>query len=163
MYRRILVPTDGSEVAELAVRAAIEFARACGSEIVALSVAQPYPVPMADGAMLVDPGIATDVLMAEARGNVDNVANLARASGVPCETVVEYSASASDEILNAVKLRKCDLIFMGSHGRRGLSRLLAGSETQRVLAYAPVPVMVLRPQIHDASQTPGSVGMGALV
>ena len=163
MYRRILVPTDGSEVAELAVGAAIQFARACGSVIVALSVAQPYPIPAGDASMVVDAGVAADVLMAQARSNVDHVAELARAAGVPCETVVEYASSPSDEILNAVKLHRCDLVFMGSHGRRGLSRLLAGSETQKVMAYSPVPVMVLRPQAHAAGAAPASNGMGPVI
>jgi nucleotide-binding universal stress UspA family protein len=151
MYRRILVPTDGSAVAEQAAVAAIEFAQACGSEIVALSVAQPYPMPSVDAAMVVDPADSADLLVASARAHVQHVADLAKAAGVPCTTAVEYSFSPSARILDAVKTNGCDLVFMGSHGRHGLSRLLAGSETQHVLAAATVPVMVFHPQVHGAA------------
>jgi nucleotide-binding universal stress UspA family protein len=148
MYRRILVPTDGSEVAATAVRAAIEFAQALGSEIITLSVAQPYPMPSIDAAMVVDPASVTEQLMATAHANVLHVAELAAAAGVRCTSFVECSTSPSTEIIEAARIHGCDLIFMGSHGRRGLSRLLAGSETERVLADAPVPVIVFRPQAH---------------
>jgi nucleotide-binding universal stress UspA family protein len=154
MYKRILVPTDGSDVSALAVKDAIEFARACGSEIVALSVAEPYPInPAAEGAMVSGQGTEIKRLMDQAEQNVRQVAIATKAAGVECATTTALSFYPSDEIMAAIKRTGCDLVFMGSHGRRGLSRLLAGSETQNVLAYSPVPVMVLRPQ---------SVGSGDL-
>ncbi|MFL6675902.1 MAG: universal stress protein [Massilia sp.] len=147
MYKRILVPTDGSEVSDLAVKAAVEFARAYGSEIVAFSVAEPYPInTAAEGAMVAEPGFQMDLLMDEAEQNVRRVTEAASEAGVKCTTATAFSRYPSDEILAAIKRKGCDIVFMGSHGRRGLSRLLAGSETQRVLAYSPVPVMVLRPK-----------------
>jgi nucleotide-binding universal stress UspA family protein len=153
MYKRILVPTDGSAVSELAVNGAIEFARACGSEIVALSVAQPYPInTAAEGAMVIDEGFQMALLMDEAEQNVRRVAEAATHAGVKCTTATALSFYPADEIIGVAKRTGCDLVFMGSHGRRGLSRLLAGSTTQNVLAYSPVPVMVLRPK---------SVGPGA--
>ena len=146
MYKRILVPTDGSPVSTQAVGAAIEFAKACGSEIVALSVAVPEPVLQSlEGAMVLDPGQQVDVLLAHAQAYVAAIAERAREAGVDCSPVTRFSLDPAEAIVEAAREQACDLIVMGSHGRRGLSRLLAGSVTQAVLAYAPVPVMVLRP------------------
>jgi nucleotide-binding universal stress UspA family protein len=146
MYKRILVPTDGSDVSALAEQAAIALARAHGGEIVALSVAQPYPAYVAaEAAMAVDPAIDAEALRAWAERNVRRVSAAAAGAGVPCTPLTALSHSACDAILDAATDHHCDLIFMGSHGRRGLSRLLAGSVTQQVLSYAQVPVMVLRP------------------
>jgi nucleotide-binding universal stress UspA family protein len=147
MYKKILVPTDGSELSQQAVDAAIDFAHCCGSELVAISVAEPYPLlPGIEGAMTIDPGIESRVLRDLAQHNVDQVANAAAVAGVPCQTTIAMSFNPHEEIIHAAEENGCDVIFMASHGRRGLSRLLAGSVTQKVLAYATVPVMVLRPQ-----------------
>lgn len=150
LYRRILVPTDGSDVSAAAEHAAVEFARAHGSEIVALSVAQTYPTyAEAEASMAVDPNLDTEGLGAWAEGNVRRVSAAAAGAGVPCTPLTVFSHSASDAILDGARDHGCDLIFMGSHGRRGLSRLLAGSETQKVLAGAEVAVMVLRPKLKS--------------
>lgn len=143
MYRRILVPTDGSELSIAAERAAIDFARANGSAIVALAV---------DGAVAVDPAIEAETLLLEANRHVERVAAAARAAGVACTTVTTIAYSASQAILEHAGKHGCDLIFMATHGRRGLTRLLLGSVTQDVLAASTVPVLVLRPQ--DASAAP---------
>ncbi|MFL6672673.1 MAG: universal stress protein [Massilia sp.] len=146
MYKRILVPTDGSDLSVQASAAAIDFARLCSAEIVALSVAEPYPLaPAAEGAMVIDPGVENGTLETLARQNVAQVARSAAAAGVPCTTVTVVSPVPYQEIIDVAAENKCDLIFMASHGRRGLSRLLAGSVTQNVLAYSSIPVMVLRP------------------
>ncbi len=146
MYKRILVPTDGSPVSERAVDAAIEFARAFGSEIVALSIAVPEPVLQSlEGAMVLDPGQQVDVLLEHAYTFVTAVAARAQTAGLRCTPITRFSLDPGEAIVDAVREQGCDLVVMGSHGRRGLSRLLAGSVTQSVLAYAPVPVMVLRP------------------
>jgi nucleotide-binding universal stress UspA family protein len=146
MYRRILVPTDGSPLAEAAVGSAIELARACGSEILALCVAVPEPVLQSmEGAMSFDPGLRIDELLEHARGYVDVIVARARQAGVPCTPLTCTALDPADAIVDIAREHACDLIVMSSHGRRGLSRLLAGSVTQGVLAYAPVPVMVLRP------------------
>jgi nucleotide-binding universal stress UspA family protein len=147
LYKRILVPTDGSEVSAVAEHAAVEFARAHGSDIVALSVAQPYPAyAAAEASMAVDPGLDNEALREAAERNVRRVSAAAAGAGVACTPLTVFSHSPSDAILDSARDHGCDLIFMGSHGRRGLSRLLAGSETQKVLAGAEVPVMVLRPK-----------------
>jgi nucleotide-binding universal stress UspA family protein len=146
MYRRILVPTDGSPVSEAAVDAAIDFARARGSAIVALGVAVPEPsFQSLEGAVAYDPGLQVEVLLQHAQGHVDAIAARAQTAGVACTSVTCSALDAAEAIVDTARAQHCDLIVMGSHGRRGLSRLLAGSVTQAVLAHAPVPVMVLRP------------------
>jgi nucleotide-binding universal stress UspA family protein len=146
MYKRILVPTDGSDLAGQAVAAAIDYARVAGGAVVAFSVAQPYPLlPAVDGAMMIDPGVDSTELQQLAQQAVDEVARAAQAAGVACEVHTSLSFLPYEEIIRAADDYQCDVIFMASHGRRGLSRLLAGSQTQKVLAYSHVPVLVLRP------------------
>ena len=146
MYRRILVPTDGSSISEGAAASAIELARALGSEVVALSIAVPEPVLQSlEGAMVLDPGQQVDTLLERANALATAVAGRAHAVGVQCLPVTRFSLAPAEAIVETAREHGCDLIVMGSHGRRGLSRLLAGSVTQAVLAHAPVPVMVLHP------------------
>jgi nucleotide-binding universal stress UspA family protein len=148
MYKRILVPTDGSELAGQAIAAAVDYARVSGAVVVAFSVAQPYPLlPAVDGAMMIDPGLDSTELQQLAQMAVDAVASVAKAAGVACETHTSLSFLPYEEIIRAAEDYGCDVIFMASHGRRGLSRLLAGSQTQKVLAYSKVPVLVLRPAL----------------
>lgn len=148
MYKRILVPTDGSDLAAQAVAAAIDYAQVAGGAVVAFSVAQPYPLlPAVDGAMMIDPGVDSTELQQIAQQAVDEVARAAKAAGVACEVHTSLSFLPYEEIIRAADDYQCDVIFMASHGRRGLSRLLAGSQTQKVLAYSHVPVLVLRPAL----------------
>jgi nucleotide-binding universal stress UspA family protein len=148
MYKRILVPTDGSPVSALAADAAIELARSSNAEIVALSVVVPEAVlPSIEGAMVLDPGQQVDVLQEHAHGIVGNLAERVRRAGLECRPLTRIDPDPARAIVEAAREYGCDLIAMGSHGRRGLSRLVAGSVTQEVLAYAPVPVMVLRPAL----------------
>ncbi len=145
MYRKILVPTDGSSLSEQGAAAAVEFARLHGSEIVAISVAQPYPMMAAEAAVALEMADQSRVLLDLAQQHVDKVAQMAKAAGVACTGTVAPSFLPHEEIIKAAADKQCDLIFMASHGRRGVSRLLAGSVTQNVLAYSTIPVLVLRP------------------
>lgn len=154
MYQRILVPTDGSELAAQAADAAIAFAQVCRSEIVALSVAPPEPVMLsAEGAIASSPP-GVDVLLEQASRHAGKVSEAAAKAGVNSRALTAYGYSPADEIVAAAEREHCDLIFIASHGRRGLSRLLAGSVTQRVLAYSPVPVMVYRARRASPRQAP---------
>jgi nucleotide-binding universal stress UspA family protein len=151
MYKKILVPTDGSELSEEAANAAIQFARACGSELFAFSVARPYPLMTpTEASAVLDTGVETRIMNEAAQRDVEKIASAAKQAGVPCETGTSSSFFPYQAIINAAREHQCDLIFMASHGRRGLSRLLAGSETQNVLAYSAIPVLVLRPRIREA-------------
>jgi nucleotide-binding universal stress UspA family protein len=145
MYKKILVPTDGSSLSAQAAAAAIEFAHAHGGEIVAVSVAQPYPLMAAEAAIAMDAAAESRILLTLAQENVDQLAQLANAAGVACERITALSFFPHEEIIKAALEHQCDLIFMASHGRHGISKLLAGSVTQNVLAYSTIPVLVLRP------------------
>jgi len=147
MYDRILVPTDGSDISAAAEKAAIAFARAHGSEIVALAVGQPQsPIASAEAAMAIDPGLDDEVLLAAANERARRVADACAAAGVTCTPLALLDYTPAEAIVATADSQGCDLIFMGSHGRRGLSRLIAGSVTEKVLADANVPVLVMRPQ-----------------
>jgi nucleotide-binding universal stress UspA family protein len=149
MYKKILVPTDGSPLSEYAVTAAIDFARLNGAAVVAFSAAEPFPLLSAEEAMAIDLSVENEERRQVAQQNVDRVVQAAKAAGVPCQTAIAYAAQPYQEIINAAVDNACDLIFMASHGRRGLSRMLVGSVAQNVLAYSPVAVMVLRPPKED--------------
>jgi nucleotide-binding universal stress UspA family protein len=145
MFKRILVPTDGSTLSDQAVATAIEFARAHGGELVAIAVAQPYPGMAAEAAVVMDMQTESQLVLQLAQEDADKVVQLAQAAGVPCKTVTALSFVPHEEIIRAAEDNQCDVIFMASHGRHGITRLLAGSVTQNVLAYSTIPVLVLRP------------------
>ncbi|MEY4448568.1 MAG: hypothetical protein RLZZ433_1583 [Pseudomonadota bacterium] len=147
MYARILVATDGSSLSKKAVANAIGLAATCGAELVALKVVPRYPQAYFEGSI---PLNAKDVARIEAQWSeeaqaaVDAVKKLAEAKGVKTKALVSRSDIVSDAIIAAAKKQKADLVVMASHGRKGIKRLLLGSETQQVLTHCHVPVLVLR-------------------
>ena len=145
MFKTILVPTDGSPISETAIAAAIRFARQCDSKLVALSVAEPYPYsPLSEGAFLTDASQFQENMVRMAHANVQKIADAAHAEGVACVTVVAQSFNPYEEIIETARAHQCDVIFMASHGRKGLNKLFVGSETQKVLAHSTLPVLVFR-------------------
>ncbi len=147
MYKRILVATDGSTLSKKAVADAISLAATCGAELIALKVVPRYPMAYFEGSI---PLNAKDVAriegqwVEEAQAAVDAVTKLATAKGVKAKGVVSRSDIVSDAIIAASKKQKAELVVMASHGRKGIKRLLLGSETQQVLTHCHVPVLVLR-------------------
>lgn len=145
MFKTILVPTDGSSLSDQAINAAIEFAQSTGGKIVGLSVAEPYPyAPMTDGSVTVDANNYEEKMREMAQMHVRKIADAAQAANVTYETCVRQSFRPYEEIISVAKKHHCDVIFMASHGRKGLSRLFVGSETQKVLAHTTIPVLVFR-------------------
>ena len=147
MYKKILVATDGSTLSKKAVRSAIELAGSIGAELLALYVVPRYPVSYFEGGVT----IATqDIARTEQQWSdhgqavVDAVQASAQAEGVKAKAIVARSNLVAEAILAAVKKHKCDLVVMASHGRKGIKRVLLGSETQHVLTHSSVPVLVLR-------------------
>ncbi|TSE34914.1 universal stress protein [Tepidimonas charontis] len=147
MYQRILVATDGSPLSERAVEHALALADLTGAEVVALRVVPRYPQTFYEGGIA--PG--TDEVRRieqqwadEARQTVQAVKTLGQQRQVKVKPLTVKSDLIAEAIVAAAKRHKCDLIVMASHGRRGLKRLLLGSETQQVLTHAHVPVLVLR-------------------
>jgi nucleotide-binding universal stress UspA family protein len=147
MYQRILVPTDGSPLSKKAVKSAIELAAALGAEVVALNVVPRYPTSYFEGALTIS---VTEVARVEkqwaeqGQALADAVGSLATKAGVRAKAVTVRSDLVAEAILAAAKKHKCDLVVMASHGRRGIKRLLLGSETQHVLTHGNIPVLVLR-------------------
>lgn len=147
MYQRILVPTDGSALSKKAVNSAIEQAAATGAELVALYVVPRYPMSYFEGGISVSNSevARTEKQWAEkGQAVVDEVQRAAKASGVKAKGVLARSNLVAESVISAAKKHKCDLIIMASHGRKGIKRVLLGSETQHVLTHSNLPVLVLR-------------------
>ncbi len=145
MFKVILVPTDGSQLSDKAIHAAVECAKETGGRLVGLSVAEPYPfTPFSGDGFSDERTLYDEKALAMAQLHVEKIAAAARAMDVPCESVVVQSFSPYEEIIKTAEKFGCDVVFMASHGRRGLGRLFIGSETQKVLAHSTIPVLVLR-------------------
>lgn len=144
MFQKILVPTDGSELSARAIAAAVELAARLGASIVGVTAVEPYAY-----ATLSEYRPETIVEYEQrareaAQVRLDALAAAARAGGVPVETVVASSFSPYEAIVETASEQGCDTIFMASHGRRGLSAVLLGSETHKVLTHSRIPVVVFR-------------------
>ena len=147
MYRRILVATDGSTLSKKAVRTSIGLAASMDAELVALYVVPRYPVSYFEGGVSVSQAdIARTEKQWSDRGQavVDGVKDAGEAEGVKVKAVLARSDLVAESIMAAVRKHKCDLVVMASHGRKGIKRILLGSETQHVLTHSTVPVLVLR-------------------
>jgi nucleotide-binding universal stress UspA family protein len=147
MYQRILVATDGSALSKKAVSSAIELAAVCGAQLLALKVVPRYPQAYFEGSI---PLSAEEISRIETQWTesaqllLAGVDKAAKAKAVSCKGVTVKSDVVSDAIIAAAKKHKADLIVMASHGRKGIKRLLLGSETQQVLTHSHIPVLVLR-------------------
>ena len=147
MYQRILVATDGSKLSKKATTSAIELAALCGAELIVVKVVPRYPQSYFEGGLALP---ASDVQKVEqqwsdsAQAELDAVKKTAQAKGVESKGVVVKSSVVSEALLAAAKKHKCDLIMMASHGRKGIKRLLLGSEAQHVLTHATLPVLILK-------------------
>ncbi len=147
MFKNILVPTDGSPLSQEAARKAVTFAKEAGARIIAF-----YAKPEAPMAQYIE-GIQVDKLIQEQYDKAAKqqaitilgfVESLCRDAGVACTTAEASSDSPYEAIINTANANGCDLIFMASHGRRGISGLLLGSETSKVLTHSKIPVLVFR-------------------
>ena len=147
MYKRILVATDGSDLSKKAVQSAISLAAVTGAGLVALKVVARYPQSYFEGSLPIN---VKEVDRIETQWSdagqaiVDAVREAAHTRGVKTKALVVRSDQVAESIIAASKKNKCDLIVMASHGRRGIKRLLLGSETMHVLTHSEVPVLVLR-------------------
>ncbi len=147
MYRRILVATDGTNLSDKAVGSAIELAGSLKAGLVVLYVAPRYPTSYFEGGSAVS---TDDVARTEkqwfdkGQAVVDRVRMAAQAAGVEAKAVVAQSDYVAETILSTAGKNDCDLVVMASHGRKGLERVLLGSETQHVLTHSAIPVLVLR-------------------
>ena len=145
MYKKILIPTDGSTLSEKAIAAAVQYASIHpGSKIVGMTVVEPFPLTHMSP---FGSTIESDYMLQErdrAERRVGEIADRAKSAGIPHEILVVESSKPHEEIVRVAEDLECDCIFMASNGRRGLHKLFIGSETNKVLSSATVPVMVYR-------------------
>lgn len=146
MFKNILIPTDGSEQSQRAVRTGVELAKLHQARITGIHVIPDYHLLIAyEGAF--DP-VTEERIEEEAKARAESylafVKKTADEAGIPCDTICETSDHPYDAILKTADARGCDLILMTSHGRKGLAAVLLGSETRKVLTHAKVAVLVVR-------------------
>ena len=148
MFKHILLPTDGSKLSDRAVQRGIAFAKEVDARITVVHVVPEFQ-------MIVEEGFVSPMTpelkkrfereaLAHAGKLLAKVEKAAKAGGVKCETVAVVSDLPYQQIIETARRKKCDLIMMASHGRRGLSGLLLGSETAKVLTHSKIPVLVVR-------------------
>lgn len=145
MYKHILIPTDGSDLAKGATDKALAFAKSIGAEVTVLTVVEPFHLITSEPAQLSTTRAAWERHTAE---NTDRLlaetAKQAEALGVRCHGVAVESEHPYEAIIAAAVGRGCDLIAMASHGRRGIAAILIGSQTLKVLTHSRIPVLVYR-------------------
>jgi nucleotide-binding universal stress UspA family protein len=144
MYKRILVPTDGSEITRKAVANAASLAKAFGARLYAISIKEPFPYSAISEMQPTPPQEFYDAQERIASNRLAEVAKFAQEAGVTVESHSVEALHPWEAIIDHAKAKECDLIVMASHGRRGVSALLLGSETQKVLTHSTVPVLVVR-------------------
>jgi nucleotide-binding universal stress UspA family protein len=145
MYRHILLPTDGSELSARAVGEGIRLAKALGARVTALHVTPPLysegENPSDFAAQVREHARRSE---ASTRRALDYAERAAREAGVACAALHKERENPWEEIIWTATSESCDLIFMASHGRRGVAGLVLGSETHKVLTHSKVPVLVVR-------------------
>jgi nucleotide-binding universal stress UspA family protein len=145
MYTNILIATDGSELAGKAVQDGIALAKRIGAKVTALTVLPPFHVFTTGTQMLEDTPAQYKVRMQKhAEKTLGAVAQAAQAAGVACEMVHVEHEHPYLAIIDTAEAKGCDLIVMASHGRHGVSAIVLGSETVKVLTHSKIPVLVHR-------------------
>ena len=145
MYKHILIPSDGSELSKKAVDHGIGLAKALNAKVTAVTVSEPFHV------FAVEPGMVTDTpdeykkrIAAVAAKYLEAAKDAATTAGVPCDVVQVEHEHPYETIIDTARKRGCDAIVMASHGRRGVSAVVLGSETVKVLTHSNIPVVVVR-------------------
>ena len=144
MFKRILVPTDGSDITTKAIDTSIALAKSVGAQLYTISVKEPFPYSAISEMQPTPPQEFFDAQERIAAQRVQAVVDLGKAGGVTCEAHTVEALHPWEAIIDHAKRMDCDLLVMASHGRRGVSALLLGSETQKVLTHSKVPVLVVR-------------------
>jgi nucleotide-binding universal stress UspA family protein len=147
MFKHILIPTDGSAVSDKAVKAGIALAKNSGARVTGYLALEPIPAHLYGEGYIADEDLVAEFERRSRSAAKKHVAALAREAdkaGVPFESVVQTARTPYEGIVDAAQKRKCDLILMASHGRRGLARLTLGSVADKVIQLSKVPVLVYR-------------------
>ncbi len=144
MYKRVLFPTDGSDITRKALQHALSLARLNSAELVVVSVKEPFPYSAISEMQPAPPQEFYDAQERVALARVNEALAAAEAAGVPARGQTVEALHAWEAILDQAQQQGCDVVVMASHGRRGVSALLLGSETQKVLTHSTLPVLVVR-------------------
>jgi nucleotide-binding universal stress UspA family protein len=145
LFKNILIATDGSDLAAKAVEQGVLFPKEIGAGITALTITEPFNVlSLAPSELGYTPIEYKKHAEAYAEKVLDTVAAAAKSAGIDCETLQIEHEHVYQAIIDAAAARKCDLIIMASHGRRGASAVVLGSETVKVLTHSKIPVLVYR-------------------
>lgn len=145
MYNHILIPTDGSELSKMAIYEGVALAKALGARVTAVTVTTPFHVLTTDPGMVTDtPAQYKEHMAAVAGQHLDVAKKIANEAGVTCDLVHLEHEQPYQAIIDTAQNRGCDVIQMASHGRRGVSAILLGSETLKVLTHSAIPVIVCR-------------------
>jgi len=147
MFKRILLPTDGSDLSKKAIKKGLDFAKSIGAEVVGFFSPEDYRALMYSE--YIPPSmLSQEEFEANARKAAQkllaSVEKAAEAAGVPYESYFLSSLAPWEAIVDAAKKKRCDLIFMASHGRTGLAGIVLGSQTNKVLTHSKIPVLVYR-------------------
>lgn len=145
MYKRLLIATDGSELAQTAVDQGLALAKALGADVVVAHVTVPWnSVALGEVAFALPPENYDRMAADSAQAILAKAAMTAKAAGVPCETLHVKDRLPAEGILEAAEAQGADLIVMSSHGRTGLARLILGSQANAVLHKSAIPVLICR-------------------
>jgi nucleotide-binding universal stress UspA family protein len=147
MFKHILIPTDGSPVAEKAIQAGVNLAAEMGATVTGYYAVEPAPVHLYGEGYLAERNLVEELerrAAQNAQKSVDEISKAAKAVGVKCDTVIGKPLTPYKGIIDAAEKGRCDAIFMASNGHRGLAGLLLGSVTQKVLTHSKLPVLVFR-------------------
>ena len=147
MFKHILFPTDGSVLSDKAARTGIKLAREIGAKVTGYYAVEVFqPAVYGEGYRIGGATVAVRDRHAKAVGekHLAKMAKLAKAAGVPFSAVCTKASTPYEGIIETARKKKCDVIFMASHGRRGLAGLVMGSVTQKVLSHSKLPVLVYR-------------------
>ncbi len=144
MFQRILVPTDGSDITAKAVQTGIGLAKSLGARLLTISVKEPFPYSAISEMQPTPPQEFFDAQERIASQRIKDVIAACEAAGVACEGHTVEALHPWEAIIDHATQHGCDLLVMASHGRRGVSALLLGSETQKVLTHSTIPILVVR-------------------
>jgi len=145
MYNHILIATDGSELAQKAATRGLALAKALGAKVIAITVTDMFPTGPYSSIPTPSMIERYEEVAAESAANIlSSVSEVATKLGVPCATMHVKEQTPAEGILETAREKGCDLIVMASHGRRGVARLLLGSQAQKVATLSPVPVLICR-------------------
>ena len=145
MYQHILIPTDGSELAESAVTHGLSLAKSVGAKVTVIIVEDPLNwLPLVEAGAFEPLGKYAEQIKIFAASVLNRAANAAKQAGVSCDTLQVGDAQPHQAIIATATDRGCDLIVMASHGRSGLAAIVLGSVTNKVLTYTKTPVLVCR-------------------